>query len=436
MASDQLEVRQQCLGERIPTHHRCCVGAKGPTPAGRRRRWFGFKTCATSDARTYTRNMSRALPTEPKLSGRKHVRMGASGVHRSTDMGSLAAFSLLKTEADAIRRTGVALVAKDKALHDKLLHAYLSGTAARAHKDQDGAEHVEANLKEMAQEPDKLKKDAAETGTVALQFDKETALQLYCNIVSSLKTGDKARDGDPKFYLDVAAGPATVVKSGGFQELYTCINVPVQHFNKAEQDRCIYALKSSIFNQIGGSAGKALISKASEEVKKYYDQSCTLSVVHVLFQWNQHAFFTYHPDTDGKVSVIINLAPGESSMHVAGYKTATYNGMGSAHLFPGKLYHRSGPAARRCIKVALFFDLIAKDAAVDVDKGDGSGKNAASGSGSASGTVKDEPTEEEPVKAEPEQEESEPEQSEHDDDGEVIQAAKRVKKLQGMGIKK
>ena len=57
----------------------------------------------------------------------------------------------------------------------------------------------------------------------------------------------------------------------------------------------------------------------------------------------------------GDLSVIINLTHGEASMHVAGMETATYNGIGSAHLFNSKLFHRSGAAPRRCVKLALFF---------------------------------------------------------------------------------
>ena len=41
--------------------------------------------------------------------------------------------------------------------------------------------------------------------------------------------------------------------------------------------------------------------------------------------------------------------------HVAGMEDATYNGIGSAHLFNSKLFHRSGLAPRRCVKLALFF---------------------------------------------------------------------------------
>ena len=44
---------------------------------------------------------------------------------------------------------------------------------------------------------------------------------------------------------------------------------------------------------------------------------------------------------------------------------AEYDGIGSAHLFPSKAFHRSGTAPRRCIKIALFYTLT-KHETVDV----------------------------------------------------------------------
>ena len=89
--------------------------------------------------------------------------------------------------------------------------------------------------------------------------------------------------------------------------------------------------------------------------------------MHVLFHWNKHSFFTYHQDTDGDVTVIVNLMHGEAEMHVAGKAVAKYDGIGSAHLFPAKLFHRSGAAPRRCVKVAFFFQLSDQAEAQDLE---------------------------------------------------------------------
>ena len=68
------------------------------------------------------------------------------------------------------------------------------------------------------------------------------------------------------------------------------------------------------------------------------------------------------------VTVIINLAHCKASMHVAGAKSADYDGIGSARLFPSNVFHRSGTAPRRCIKVALFYDVGAD--VTDLDEGE------------------------------------------------------------------
>jgi hypothetical protein len=203
---------------------------------------------------------------------------------------------------------------------------------------------------------------ASDTGTVAMALSKEPSLHLYCALVDKLKTGVDGADGLPTFFIDSAGGQTIASKKGGFQQLYQAINVPMEQQVKAEQDRCIFAMKNNAFTQLFGTSAKTIVSEASEQVKEMYNKgnekvSVSLAVVHILFNWNAHSFFTYHQDTDGQVTVIINLSLGESSMHVAGYKEATYTGVGSAHMFPSNAFHRSGSAPRRCVKVALFFNV-------------------------------------------------------------------------------
>ena len=83
---------------------------------------------------------------------------------------------------------------------------------------------------------------------------------------------------------------------------------------------------------------------------------------------------------------IVNLSDTRSEMHVAGFGVATYDGIGSGHMFPAKVYHRSSGAPRRCIKVAIFFERATE---IDVSSEDDGG-----GGGGPSGVVK----EEDPVK--------------------------------------
>lgn len=182
------------------------------------------------------------------------------------------------------------------------------------------------------------------------------ALNTYIKLISNLKLGDVDRDGIRKFYLDTSSGPAPLIKSGGFGKLYQSINVPMSTMNKSDQDRCIFPMRLNHFTNISGSSGKELVRDATEQVSKSYNARFIVKAVHVLFQWNAHSFFTYHQDDDGDVTVIINLSHGTSNMHVAGCALAEYDGIGSARMFPSKVFHRSGEAPRRCVKVALFFE--------------------------------------------------------------------------------
>ena len=102
----------------------------------------------------------------------------------------------------------------------------------------------------------------------------------------------------------------------------------------------------------------------TDKVKEIYGENVTMRVIHVLFHWNAHSFFTYHTDTDGDVSAIVNLAHCKSTMHVAGCHEAEYQGIGAANIFPSNVYHRSGDAPRRCVKIAIFFD---RNEKIDVD---------------------------------------------------------------------
>ena len=141
-------------------------------------------------------------------------------------------------------------------------------------------------------------------------------------------------------------------------------------------------------------------------------EQVTLRVVHVLYHWNAHSFFTYHQDDDGHVTAIVNLSHGTASMHIAGKDTAEYDGIGATHIFPAKVFHRSGPAPRRCVKIAFFFDKAVPYDVGDDDDDDGDSPKGGKGkdkvkkeqaSTSNEGAVKAEgETKTEPEKNEPE----------------------------------
>jgi hypothetical protein len=222
---------------------------------------------------------------------------------------------------------------------------------------------------------------------------EEACLNTYCSIIDKLKTGSLDSDNVPMFYLDSAggeaAGPKTgPVKSGGFARLYDSVNVPVAIQNKADQDRCVFALKSSEVRKLGGAHAKRLLEDAVSRVQDLYRVNVSIRVVHLLFHWNSHSFFNYHIDEDGVITCIINLGPGTSTMHVAGSEVATYDAIGSAHVFPSKVHHRSGAAQRRCVKMAIFFDT--EEVPIDSDDKTEDKKPTEEGSSSTTPLVKEE----------------------------------------------
>lgn len=293
-------------------------------------------------------------------SKRKFTRMGV-GTPKNCDMGAIGAFAALKQEADNIARAGVAHVLDKEENLIPLLHNYLSGSAAREHGDAAGVEHEENNstvysslLKFTNAYVDSL------TGTCAERLDKEVCLNLYISLVRALKTGTDGSDGSPTFYLDAPGGAdmKSHKKSGGFQKLYDSVNVPVAGLNKLEQDRCIFAMTHTHFVKMGGPAASKLYDLVGKKVAELYKVNAVApKAVHVLFHWNSHSFFTYHQDDDGDVAAICNLSHGVAYMHVAGSEQAKYDGIGSTHIFPTKVFHRSGDAPRRSIKVAFFFSV-------------------------------------------------------------------------------
>ena len=313
--------------------------------------------------------MSGASGVSTPLGGKKPFVRQRAAQTVADDMGALGAFSYLKAEATAIQRAGIkGLLQDDCAALAPLLNPYLSGTAAKVHSDELGADHEEHNGKTYGKLPAEYQKKLDNnTGTVPLQFDKEHALNVYCKVIENLKTGNTADDGVPEFYIDSAGGKEIKKKSGGFQKLYDPINVPPALIKKTEQDRCIFAMKPSEFAKAGGSYAKTMMNASIEHVRGLYpaETHISLKVVHVLFHWNAHSFFTYHTDEDGVATVIINLAHCKASMHVAGAQSADYDGIGSARLFPSNVFHRSGTAPRRCIKVALFYDVGAEVTVLD-----------------------------------------------------------------------
>ena len=131
------------------------------------------------------------------------------------------------------------------------------------------------------------------------------------------------------------------------------------------------------FYKVAGPASKQWVKNLTQTMSENADnQPVSCDVVHVLFNWNAHSFFTYHQDPDGDMTAIVNLTHGESTMSVAGFEEATYHGVGSTLIFPSKAFHRSGTAPRRCVKVAFFYKVMAP---IELDEDDDEGKKTPPG---------------------------------------------------------
>ena len=128
--------------------------------------------------------------------------------------------------------------------------------------------------------------------------------------------------------------------------------------SKTEQDRCIFGSTPAEYKKFLGGRGTGLADLVKRHVSELVKKEAVLSQVHVLFHWNDHSFFTYHQDEKGQVAVKVNLSPCTTTdFHVAGFAdSAVMNGCGQAHVFPTKVFHRSGSAPRRCIKLVFFVD--------------------------------------------------------------------------------
>ena len=290
------------------------------------------------------------------LGERKKFRKIITSAQTMNYLSEKAAFAAMKQEAENIQRAGVQLLLQKPEMLPPLQSKCLSSFAGQAYEDTEGHEYVhDTQIAYQYFHPEE--KEWQKTGTVEHLMDQEATLNLYIKIVSRLKMGVEDVDKKPTFWLDSSDGKAPAPRShGGFQELYDKINVPPRQHSKQEQARCVFGMSLTTFYKVAGPASKPWVKNLTQTMSENADnQPVSCDVVHVLFNWNAHSFFTYHQDPDGDMTAIVNLTHGESTMSVAGFEEATYHGVGSTHIFPSKAFHRSGTAPRRCVKIAFFY---------------------------------------------------------------------------------
>ena len=297
-------------------------------------------------------NSEQALGPPPRKVMR---RIGHA--HSVSDMGVLGAVQHLKSEVRQLKAVGyTALFHGEAPVLQSHLSSYLSGSSARAYDDPHGCGWQDANSTEYPKFGEQASAFSFETGTIKMNFSEELCFNLHCDLVERLKT-TTCDGGEPGLFLDSAAGQP-VKKTGGFQESYKVVNVRAMRFSKAEQDRCIFGFTQAEYLKVVGQRGKYLADEVKSKVTNKFKKNATIKQVHALFHWNDHSFFTYHQDEKGDVAVVVNLSPCETDFHVAGMsKSAAMTKPGMAQLVPTQVYHRSGKAPRRCIKLVFFLDL-------------------------------------------------------------------------------
>jgi hypothetical protein len=237
---------------------------------------------------------SQQHPTEEGNAKKRKVfrKQGAFSQTRN-DLGTLGTLPLLKSEADAIQRAGIKHLLRD--LHELIqphLHSYLSGTAMlQQYENIHGYQYVEANTAVLEELADLTSHLDVKTGTYRIRVSEEVCMNVCCKLIGLLKPGSMAADNEPTLVLEVNGGTH---KSGGFEDAYTLVNVPLRLMNKAEQERCVFAMRATQFKSMTGVHGGALLKEVQQRVMQFVSPFKVLAtpLVHVLFHFNDHAFIS------------------------------------------------------------------------------------------------------------------------------------------------
>ena len=284
-----------------------------------------------------------------------------------------ATIAHLKNEVETLKGNGInQYVEEGDAKVKKELKAiqlsYLSQRTEAEYIDTKGDDHVEANTALF----DMVKEEHPEftcdhTGAHHANLGTENSLNLFCNLVRSLKIGTTGSDGNPTVLLEKSTGEhaeKAAKLTGGFITAYE--SVATGTYSKVMQDRCVYGFtKGAKFASECTSAAGTLNAKVNNLMTKLFPDDVAQSEgVHVLFNWNAHSLFSYHTDVKSTVTVIVNLSAAKSSFFIAGKEEAIYNEPGDAFVLPSAAWHRSGIAERRTVKVAFFFNLVKKEKVV------------------------------------------------------------------------
>ena len=142
---------------------------------------------------------------------RKFMKIGCMPKHASLSMEATIAH--LKNEAASLKSNGIAQYVAEGDLKvkpdlKKVMLTYLSTVTEADYPDSQGAAYVEENaviIHDFDEQHDEFSYDN-KIGAHRANLGVENSLNLYCNLLSSLKLGTIARDGIPKVDLEKSGG--------------------------------------------------------------------------------------------------------------------------------------------------------------------------------------------------------------------------------------
>jgi hypothetical protein len=302
-------------------------------------------------------------------------------------------YSLLKKYVDGLRAYGLGKLAKELAASPDRLPPCAQGLgdetvigAVTAHPEQIASNRAifekDAKNKNLSLHNPFSTKELVCRPVARNEQNIFNALQSYACIVDMVQA---QRSGGDAYLLKVEGYSI----KGGWSDAgigYDEVRLPSGiTFDKQEQDRVVFAVgKGETMKGFFASAKLNFVKKMvstslSSLLGKDMFTGCDIEEVHVLFGFSAYTNYSFH--VDGKdlqckpdYTFMLNLSPGPSSMFVAGAEQeAKYTFPGDVLLFDAvNVFHCSGHATARTLKLALFVSL---KAPIAVDTGDSSSQN-------------------------------------------------------------
>jgi hypothetical protein len=209
--------------------------------------------------------------------------------------------------------------------------------------------------------------------TACMTDTVQAALESYTSLINSVEFDFKTN----AWTLRVAADD-TPIASGFEQDAdgYDSVTLPPGVvFQKAEQNKVLFAVEGAAMKKLCRVHKLDYFKKIVVSYLEYNfpKHDCSVPECHILFAFSNYVHFAYHQDskdlTSGsavKLSFIFDISPGCSSMSVAGYNEFVYKFPGACAAFYSDLFHASGEAEMRTVKVAFFAALSLKAASSSV----------------------------------------------------------------------